>query len=441
MGILAMAVFLGTHGYALVTGGSWDRVEGVTVSHQAAADRGELHQGEEVGRIPLYGSAWYRMVAWIPEDAEGYLAAGRILSIASCLLLVAAGYLFLRRRGATSSDALGGASLWLAWGPALQFGGVDRCDAPALLMAAGGWMFSFARGAPLAFAGGALAGLSSAIRPTSGPEALLWAIAAASSGAAPRWRAWISGSVVGGIAALFLFLHLEGSPGWANLRLAGAASADPRQVADLLLRILPQATPLVAVALLSRAPRSLALPVSAALVVGVLSFLRPGASLNWLLGPSFLLSLSLGLTSVRLPRAVLWMLLLQTLGVQAPAVVQRFGEVNLQLARVRAVAVSPLPVLTSETLVCARAGTRIPVEDPHLLESLGREGALTRGLILDSLRAGRWAVLPDPDLLSEDPRYWSRSAVAWVRDSMATCRFDDGVELAFPRGAPCPRVR
>jgi hypothetical protein len=436
--LLAIALFAGIHGFALVAGVSWDRVEGVTVSHQMAADAGTLQAGGEVGRVPLYGSAWYRSVALLGEGPEGLLAAGRILSILSCLLLSLMGFLFLRRRGVVAERAAAAATLWLTWSPALQFGGLDRCDAPALLLASVGWMLSWSRSRAWSFAGGCIAGLSSLVRPTSGPEALVWFLAGALAGAAPRWRHWLAGAVLGGTLAFLAVLGLEGAAGLARLSLAGAAGPDPRQALDLFLRALPQAAPVLAAGLLVHAPRTLAFPVAAALLLGIASFLRPGASLNWLLGPSFLLSLSLSTSTARIPFSVVVLLCLQTVAVQLPWVLQRFERAGQAEARVRAIAASPLPVLTSETLSTLLARRRVPIEDPHLLESLDRAGALGSPRLEDSLRAGRWAVLADPDLQSGDPRFWSSGTAAWVRDSMHVCVFAEGAELAFPRSVPCP---
>lgn len=433
-----LAVFLLVQGLALGEGVSWDRVEGVAVAHQLAAAEGALHQGEAVGRIPLYGPLWYRIVAFLGGDAEGMLRAGRILSILSCLALVAMAFGHLRRLGVDAGRAALAATAWLGWGPALQFGGTDRCDAPALALAASGWMLGIGAGRTRAWWGGVLGGLSSLLRPTSGPEVLAWGLAAAWSATPGRWSWWVAGAGAGGIVAAATWWGLDGKAGWDHLLLAGAAGPDLSQAVDLLLRLAPQALPVVAVGLLLGAARATTIPVWVALGLGGLLLLRPGASVNWLLGPSWLLSLSLGAGLARIPAFVVPVLVVQTFLVQVPVVAQRLEQARGAEARSALVRSSPLPVLTSEPWVVLRAGRQPVLEDPHLVESLGRHGALPSGIVFDALRSGRWAVLPDPDLLRPEPRFWSPSTAAWVRDSMVACHRDDPLSLRVPSGVPCP---
>lgn len=438
MGVLALLGFLALQS-GLLDGGSWDRVEGITRLHVLAAQAGALHPPADPDgplRLPLYGALWYRLVVLLPGDP---LAAGRILSLASCLGLSLLGYVLLRRRfGAGRGPALLGSLAWLGWIPALQFGATLRCDAPALLVGAYGWSLGLSSRPRLVALGGGLAALSGLLRPTAGVEALVWGCASLALVERSRLKAWLLGAFLGGMIALGTFTLLDGAAGWHALTLAGATPRSLPQALDLLLRLAPLSLPFLALATLAWTPGTLARAALASLLLASVLLLRSGANLNWMLGPSWLLSLGLAFAVPRVPSLLLALLALQTTAAQLPRMLELARTAHTQPGREALLQGLQGPVLTAEPLLLRHANTTSPIEDPHLVETLSRSGALPSGLLLDRLRRERWAVLTDPDLLSARPRHWSRATALWVRDSTRPCRTAGSHQLRLPKERPCP---
>lgn len=439
--LASMLVFLGISGFALVTGGSWDRVEGLVVVHQMASATGDSHA--DPTRIPLYGVVWYRVVGWFGEWRQ-VLLAGRILSIASCLALAALGWHLLRRKfGANREGAVLGACAWLAWMPAIQFGGVDRCDAPALLVAVLGWCLQLGGNWKSIAMGGMLAMLSSLIRPTSGPEAVLWGLASLVSARAGRQAigAWIGAASMGAVVVVGCVALLDGASAFENLSMAGKTPLNFGQVVDLSLRIAPLSLPILALVYWRTTHPALRGVVPVIVVLAFLSLARTGANLNWLLSASWFLSMVIGAQSRRIPSGVVVALWLQTIFVQVPRWHGLLEQAEQSTRRMEILRAVDRPILTSDALSVLGAGKTLAIDDPHLLQGLSKVGVFPGGYVLERLRSERWAILTDPDMSDTTSAFWSRELVDWVRDSTRVCSRSGSVRLLVPREAACPTSR
>lgn len=439
----SIVLFLAWTFIPLVTGGSWDRVEGLVAIHQTSLFEGRLDVPGAFPRIPLYGALWYRLTA-VCADPSTAISFGRIMSISSLVgvALVSRGALS-RSFGAPVGAASLGATVWLGWLPAMQFGGSDRCDGPALLLASTGWILGRSPQFRSLGWGGLLAGLSSAFRPTSGLESILWGISAmvAERRAAKAFLLWIGCGIVGQLLSFIAFLCIHGVSGLPLLALAGKSGADPGQSADLLLRLAPLGALALGAAALPRVPRSLAVAtVTSWLLAGLLA-MRPGANLNWFLGPTWLLGMCLGLGTRTFPRAITLLGILQTWLVQTPRLHSLWIQAHQTSARAALVATLDRPVLTADALPVLLVRGQVAIDDPHLVEDLSARHALASDLVEDALRSNRWAILTDPDLFLLRRSHWSPGVRRWMLDSTRVCGQAGETQLRLPLEAPCPRSR
>lgn len=443
LAIGSLALFVGWTAVAWTTGGSWDRVEGLVALHQSALHEGVLDDPQRLGRFPLYGALWYRLTA-VSSDAATVVLAGRWLSIASLLAVAAIGWQYLSSRPGTPRPAAAlGATAWLGWLPALQFGGSDRCDAPALLLAASGWMAGRSPRIPVVALGGFLAGFSSSLRTTSGLEALAWGLVALAGERRTRQFhvAWVAGGIGGLALAAAATFAIHGQAALPWLLSGGKSGWDIAQTADLLLRLAPLGALGLAVASLGWAPRPLAGTALVSLGLAMLLSLRPGANLNWFLAPTWFLSLCLGASSLSFPKAITCLAILQTWVVQAPRLHALWKQAVATEERSFLVDAIDRPVLSSDALPVLLAGKDLAVDDPHLWEDLSAHRTPGRSPLAESLARERWAVLTDPDLLHPRGRHWSAEVRRWVIDSTRICGQVGETQLRLPREAPCPRSR
>jgi hypothetical protein len=145
LGLWAATLTITTAYLYLVTGGSFDYVEGVALGHQLMSAGGVPMYGAPADQppysVPLYGPVYYTIYGLLLDTAAPSFTPARVLNLLLTVYLIGlALYVARQRLGVSTAAACLAVLCWLSLEPAAGFLLQNRPDTLALAFAASGFM-------------------------------------------------------------------------------------------------------------------------------------------------------------------------------------------------------------------------------------------------------------------------------------------------------------